>query len=431
MIYWAPLFHFYQPPTQTFTVLKKVCEESYRPLIKVLQGYPYAKATINMNAVLTEMLWEHSQVGIIRGLQELAQRGQVEFTGSGKYHPILPLIPGEEMVRQIRRNHLTNHYFFGPVYAPRGFFPPEMAYSPDILAPVLESRHEWIILSGIACPAQWPMDIIYEVEADGERIAVFFRDDILSNKISFQSIDGSGFIQHLKQLHSGQGDIYVITAMDAETFGHHIQNWEMLFLAEVYEALEPAGPLFTTLPDQKPIAEQHQGLFNFGREAKNIQIVTISQLLDLFPRGPAIQPRTSSWSTSSDDIEHNNPFPLWNDKNNEVHQMQWEHTELCHDLVEKAEKLADNPQSQQFANIARGLLDPSLHSCQFWWASKKPWWDMNMVSRGLTQQMEAILNAFRAIRLSGCPEKEKKQAYYQVIVTRDLRLKIRDRLLWD
>lgn len=431
MIYWAPLLHFYQPPTQTFTILKKVCDESYRPLIKVLQGYPYAKATINMNAVLTEMLWEHGQSAVIKGLQELAQRGQIEFTGSGKYHPILPLIPDEEIERQIRRNHLTNRHFFGQVYSPRGFFPPEMAYSPDILSPIAESRHEWIILSGIACPSQWPMDFIYEVETDGEKMAVFFRDDILSNKISFQSINGAGFIQHLKQLHSGQGDIYVITAMDAETFGHHIQNWEKLFLAEVYEALEPPGPLFAGLPAQKPVAEQHQGLFSFGRAEKDIEIVTISQLLDLFRRGPVVKPRTSSWSTSQQDLDQNNPFPLWQDKDNIVHQMQWEHQSLSHTLVEIALKLADNPESKRYANIARGLFDPSLHSCQYWWASKKPWWDLNMVSHGLVQQEEVILNAFRGIKLSGCSEEEKRNAYYQVVITRDLRTKILERLMWD
>ena len=431
MIYWAPLFHFYQPPTQTFHILKKVCDESYRPLIKVLQSYPYAKATINMNAVLTEMLWEHGQSAVIKGLQELARRGQIEFTGSGKYHPILPLIPAEEAERQIRRNHLTNRHFFGQVYSPRGFFPPEMSYSRDILPPIAESGHEWIILSGIACTSKWPMNVIHEVETDGEKMAVLFRDDILSNKISFQSINGAGFIQHLKQLHNGQGNIYVITAMDAETFGHHIQNWEKLFLAEVYEALEPGGTMFDNLPVQKPVAEQHLGLFSFGSKANDIEIVTISQLLDLFPRGTVVQPRTSSWSTSQQDLDHNNPFPLWQDKDNVVHQMQWEHQSLCHDLLEKSLRLADNPQSQQFANLARGLFDPSLHSCQFWWASKKPWWDINMVSHGLVQQEEVILNAFRAIKLSGCSEEDKRNAYYQVIITRDIRTKIRERLMWD
>lgn len=433
MIYWAPLLHFYQPPTQIYSVLKKVCTESYLPLIEVFKEHPYAKATVNIQGVLTEMLWETGFSEVIGGLKSLAERGQIEFTGSGKYHPILPLIPQNEMNRQIRRNYLTNRYFFGEIYSPKGFFPPEMCYSKDILEPVLESRHEWIILSGVACPVNWPMDVICQTNHEGERIAVVFRDDILSNKISFQSIDGNGFIEHLKQLYPGGKNVYVITAMDAETFGHHIEHWEELFLAEVYEAIGAATATYQAIQRPKVLAEQHRQLFEFEKdgEPKRIEVVTISQLMALFPRGTEIWPRPSSWSTSLDDIEAGNYYPLWKDKSNPVHQMQWEHLHLCLELVNKAIEVADNPTSQRFANIARGLLDPAFHSCQFWWASKKPWWDIDMVARGQTHQREVVLNAYRAIWTTNCPQEVKREYYYRVLASRDLSNKIYDRLIMD
>ena len=90
MIYWAQLLHFYQPPTQLPEVLHKICNESYRPLIEVFSKHPNARATININGVLTEMLWYHVYGDIIDGLVKLAEKGQIEFVGSGKYHPILP-----------------------------------------------------------------------------------------------------------------------------------------------------------------------------------------------------------------------------------------------------------------------------------------------------------------------------------------------------
>ncbi len=161
MIYWAPLLHFYQPPLQLHSVLKKVCEESYLPLIEVFRQYPTAKATVNICGVLTEMLWEHCFNHVIEGLAELAQNGQIEFTGSAKYHPILPLIPKSEMHRQIARNHATNRHFFGDLFDPVGFFPPEMGYSKDIVDPLLESRHQWVIVTGEACPVPWPTDVIH------------------------------------------------------------------------------------------------------------------------------------------------------------------------------------------------------------------------------------------------------------------------------
>ena len=101
MIYWAQLFHFYQPPTQLPSVLEKICNESYRPLLEVFREYPQARATVNINAVLTEMLKDCGHNDVIQGLKELAGKGQIEITGTGKYHPILPLIPPEEAKRQI------------------------------------------------------------------------------------------------------------------------------------------------------------------------------------------------------------------------------------------------------------------------------------------------------------------------------------------
>src|SRR3990172_5233029 len=186
VIYWAPLFHFYQPPLQLPEVLAKVVNESYRPLLDLLEEYHHAQATVNINAVLTELLWQHGYAEVIERLKALAERGQVEFTGSGKYHPILPLISQYEIRRHIPRNHLTNRHFWGDGYEPKAFSPPELAYSRQLLEPILDAGHRWIILSGVACPAPWPMDVIHHVTADGEAIALFFRDDILSNKISFQ-----------------------------------------------------------------------------------------------------------------------------------------------------------------------------------------------------------------------------------------------------
>ena len=141
MIYWVPLLHFYQPPTQLHWVLDKICNESYRPLIKIFHDNPSAKVTVNINAVLTDLLWDHGKRDIIRGLAELAEKEQLEFTGSGKYHPILPLIPQTEMKRQIIQNYQSNKRMLGNIFSTKGFFSPEMCYSQEIVKPIVESGH--------------------------------------------------------------------------------------------------------------------------------------------------------------------------------------------------------------------------------------------------------------------------------------------------
>jgi alpha-amylase/alpha-mannosidase (GH57 family) len=442
MIYWAPLLHFYQPPTQHHWVLKKVCEESYRPLIKLFRELPNAKITVNINGVLTEMLDEHGMSDVLDGLRELGERGQLEFTGSAKYHPILPLIPQDEILRQIMHNYNTNRRLLGKSYAPAGFFPPELAYSGDILRQVVDSGYCWILLSGVACPVAWPMDVIHQVSHDGQRMAVFFRDDILSNRISFRAIDAQGFIKHLEGLKEGDSDRYVVTAMDAETFGHHIQHWEKYFLAEVYEALEhnkqpkikPRKGALNEVPNHleqsATVAQEHGTLFRSQQVAGGeIQVVTISKLFEIFQKGQNIEPRASSWSTSLDDIKANNPYPLWKDPNNQIHQLLWRHLKIALEITRKAQDVAVDQNSKHFSDIARALLDSALHSCQFWWASKRPNWDVNMVSLGLVEQREVIFNAYMAISVSNLPEDIRTEYFYHwVVASRDIRNRITDLL---
>ncbi|MBI4301747.1 MAG: hypothetical protein HY664_03990 [Chloroflexi bacterium] len=431
MVYWAPLLHFYQPPTQLHWVLDKVCDESYRPLIEVFRGLPKAKVTVNINAVLTELLEDHGKLDIIEGLSDLAENGQLEFVDSAKYHAILPLLPQDEMKRQITLNRGTNRRLLGRAFAPKGFFPPEMCYSPEIVKPIMEMGCQWIIVSGVACPTDWPTNIIHEISRNDQKLAVFFRDDVLSNRISFRNIDGPGFLEHLRQLNPKGGDAYVVTAMDAETFGHHIKNWEKLFLLEVYKALEHHSTNLEALQQRTALAESHLELLKEAADDEKVRVVTISELLDLFPLGTAVEPKLSSWSTTGDDLAAGNPFPLWNDKNNAIHQLQSEHMNICIDMVKKALERANNETSKYYADIARGLLDRALHSDQFWWASRRPMWDINLINRGLMQQHEALLNAYKAITTSDTSEKEKTEYYYLEVAARDLRAKIRDQLFRD
>jgi hypothetical protein len=431
-IYWSNLLHFYQPPIQLPEVLRKIVNESYRPLVAVFEQHPQAKVSVNINGVLTEMLYESGYSDVIDGLRRLAERGQVEFVGSGKYHPILPLIPPAEQRRQIRRNHLTNRHFFGDAYQPRGFFPPEMCYDGSFLDAIIDLGHEWVIMSGVGCPVEWPLDRVYQARSDdGRAIDIVFRDDVLSNKISFQDIDGRGFIQHLRDAHGADAtDMYIVTAMDAETFGHHIEHWDQLFLAEAYEAVSQP---YQSVVQKRPLAESTHALLTMTEEESTDRVlsVTISDLLERFPRAEIIEPRPSSWSTTHDDLAAGIPYPLWKAPGNYIHKLQWEHVDIALALVDMAQQHADTDVSRRHAEIARGLMDPALHSCQFWWASRRPHWDINMIARGLGQQGDVVLNAFRAINLSGAPEEIKRDAYYQVVAARDLRAKIHDQLFWD
>jgi hypothetical protein len=460
VIYWAPLLHFYQPPTQVSSVLRRICDESYRPLVRMFREHPNARATVNINGSLTELLAEQGGEDVIAGLRELAERCQIEFVATGMYHPILPLIPRDEMRRQIALNFQTNRAHFGEIFAPQGFFPPELCYGPDIVETILETGHRWTILSGIACPVEWPLDVLHHVNGSIGKLRVVFRDDVLSNAVSFRHVDPEGFLARLRALNwgrpdNGRPDIYVATAMDAETFGHHIPGWDQRFLARIYELLDggaPLGPIDRAAgasdapairPDVGPLALAPMAATRSGGPCvgvwssesdpaaprAGVRAVTLGQLVSLFPTGGPVNPRPSSWSTTAADISSGVPYPLWRQPGNALHDLQWELLGICVELVRTALAVSDEEPSRKHALVARSLLDRALHSCQFWWASKRPMWDINMVHRGTLEAQQVVLNADKAIGASGAPATEKTRAYHAVIVARDLVAKIEDRLL--
>lgn len=435
MIYWAPFLHFYQPPIQFHAILKKICDESYRPLLNMFKEHPSSKITINICGVLTEMLGEHGADDILKNIKELAHNKQLEFVESAKYHPVLPLLPAKEMKRQIKLNRKTNENFFKSSYKPCGFFPPEMCYSSEVAAVVKAMGYEWILAGGIACQDTWPLDFIPAISCGSSSIIIFYRDDVLSNKVSFHSLDSAGFIKELVNLSKDKKDIYVITAMDAETFGHHIRHWEELFLAKVYETInnieKTRSHNHPSAEKKRSITQAHKEIFAEVHNSLHIKVVTISELAKKFPLKNSKSPGPSSWSTSKEDIALKNYYPLWKDIDNQIHELQWDHLHICFELTDQAMALRNKyTESYNFAVLARGLLDKASHSCQFWWANKKHGtWNINLINKGLLLQEETIFNAYKAINVSSIDLKIKKNLYHKVTAARHIANKIRDLLM--
>jgi len=73
-------------------------------------------------------------------------------------------------------------------------------------------------------------------------------------------------------------------------------------------------------------------------------------------------------------------------------------------------------------------LDRSFQSDQFWWASRRPMWDINLIHMGLDDQHRAIVNAYRAISASRADGKAKSEFYNKLVAARNLRNKIVDHL---
>lgn len=352
-MYWANFLHFYQPPTQKPYWVKRVTDESYRPILLGMLKHPNARTTMNISSILVELWEQNGAEDVIELVRKLLKNGQIELTGSAKFHPLLPKIPDGEIVRQIRLNTETHRKYFGDLYRPRGFFPPEMGISEHVARVVAKEGFEWIIVDELSFSRKLgTIDYgnIYALRGK-PTLNVFFRERRMSYKIlSGQLGTGNLLIDSLgERLHKQE---YLLTAMDGETFGHHRPGMEHL-LFEIYES-------------------------------KSLETMMISDLPKHFPTVEHISLLPSTWALMEKDLERNVPFARWDDKGNAVHKLQWRLTRLAIESIRTARKTL--PKYRR----ARALLDRAIHSDQYWWGSAKPWWSLEMIERGAKELRDVV-----------------------------------------
>jgi hypothetical protein len=100
--------------------------------------------------------------------------------------------------------------------------------------------------------------------------------------------------------------------------------------------------------------------------------------MDSFPlREADLTP--GSWSTTVEDLLHNEPFPLWSHSSNLNHTKYWELLNF----------VLDSYKSPRVKGVA-GAVDKMLYSCPLWWASPGRV-SFAQVRRGILMILEAAL----------------------------------------
>ena len=159
---------------------------------------------------------QHSHMAnVLPMYSALAERGQVELTTTPYYHPIMPLLMKEGWTYEdgIRidkqawpedvRNHLTTgmDLFEEELgFRPVGMWPSEQSVSPAMVTPVVQAGIEWMVTDelnlaeSVMADGSYPdvndpavLATPWNVTADdGSKIAVVFRDRVISDRIAFQ-----------------------------------------------------------------------------------------------------------------------------------------------------------------------------------------------------------------------------------------------------
>lgn len=350
---WLNFLHIYQPPTLEKELLVKITQEAYFNIVKVLKKNPQHKITLNITACLTEYL---SQVGftkLIDDIKFLVARGQIELTGSAAFHPLLPLLPEAEVVRQIKVNDEINKKYFGKAYKPKGFYLPEMAYSDTVAKIIKKTGFKWIILDEIALDGKINhghinYDQKYKLKKIG--LQVIFRNRHFSKTFVPTTIT--------ELLNKEKRPKVIVTATDGEIYGHKYID--------------------------------HQQIFNKVLKNKQLTTITISEFLASQRLENKINVLNSTWESTPAELKAGIYYSLWQHPKNKTHQKLWQLANFA--LKLNYESLKD---PNHFAS--RLHLEKGLASCTFWWASGKdfkmfdnPAWNPNEVEKGALELLSSV-----------------------------------------
>lgn len=339
---WVPIVHIYQPPFQNQEIVNKVINEAYLNIIDILKRNKKFKINLNISGSLTEKLIEGGYQKIVNAFKNLAEKGQIEFLASAMYHPILPLIPRKEIERQIELNYNINRRYFGSIYKPKGFFPPELAVDFKLASFLDKKGFSWLILDETSAKGkilQQPSRI------DNLDILGFFRERKLTDALE----NPQKFFEIVEKRNKRN---ILVTAHDGEMWGH---NW----------------------------AKGHISIEKIIRSS-DIETALISQIINKTSKEiKSINIRPSSWVNNIRRLKKEGPYPLWNDRKNQIQKKMWLLVRLVAKIITEID-----PKDKGY-EWARKNLDQGLSSCSFWWVSAE-WWNPDFAMRGMTLLIRAV-----------------------------------------
>lgn len=346
---WINFLHIYQPVNTDAHVIKEATEKSYKRIVRALESNAHIKFTVNISGCLFLRWEELGYQSLIKRIGKLIKKGQIDLTGTAAYHPLLPLVPEKEIIKQIKENEEILMSHFGASFKPRGFFMPELAYSPGVAKLVAELGYKWLLMDEIAVTGKASFDKVYLDKNSGLKVVI--RSRRLSNSYVPETI-----AKLLKK--KSDKDKLAITATDGELYGlRHID---------------------------------HTAVFENLLKQKNFKTITISEFVKSKKDYTPIKPVAHSWATTEEEFKKKEPFNLWQEKTNVVQNKLWRLARLAYNTIEDHH---DDPNY----NWARWHLVRGLASCTFWWASAKDFrlygpisWSPDEIERGVNEFVRSI-----------------------------------------
>jgi predicted glycosyl hydrolase (DUF1957 family) len=265
-LYWCHLINFFQPEFKSDDIIRKAASVCYLPLLEIFEANPQARITVNFDGRLAERLDVVGHSEVMARLGALVKRGQAELTASAFGGKPLNTLPVSEAEALIEQNTKVCRRYFGEVYKPAGFFPPEMSYAPA-LAPIIKSHgYRWVVMDEMGHsgkPGTARADRTYKMNST-LGLQVIFRDRSISTGFLYGNFTDVASINQAIQARGAQ-NAYLFTGIEADIYG--------------MRRTQPRDLLAQMIAQTQ------------------MRMVTVSELLGLVTTVEEVTPVPASWST--------------------------------------------------------------------------------------------------------------------------------------
>jgi len=257
--------HCHQPVGNFDHVFEHGYQVSYKPFLETLARFPQLKVSVHYSGSLLEWLSEkHPEFFSL--ISRLLDKGQLEIIGGAHYEPILPVIPHEDSLGQLRymSRYLARH--FGAKV--RGAWLTERIWEPGLPGLLAEAGLEFTAVDDFHFMAAGldteKLHGYYVSEDDGAAISIFPISQRLRYLIPFHPVEEviDYFRQKAASLPEGGA---IVLADDGEKFGMwpgtHDWVYRQGWLERFFTALTESGQWlklasFSEVLDSTPPAGQ-------------------------------------------------------------------------------------------------------------------------------------------------------------------------------
>jgi hypothetical protein len=236
--------HNHQPVGNFDFVFEHACQKAYLPFLKALEGHPHIRIALHYSGPLLKWLQErHPQA--LQMIRSMVERRQVEMLTGGLYEPILPIIPDDDKIAQIKG--LSQAVRRATGFRPAGMWLAERVWEPQLPLPMAQAGVEYAVIddSHFKYAGLTDEDLLgyYITEEQGAMLSLFPISKRLRYAIPFQEPDET--IEYLRGLASEDGQRIVVFADDGEKFGvwpeTHQHCYQDRWLERFFEELEANG----------------------------------------------------------------------------------------------------------------------------------------------------------------------------------------------